>query len=299
MKPIFDITFNIMMGLPGSGKTHYCKNQHDFNNYDVEYIYIDLDEHMKETSDVGEILWDEFNKKCLTEQRYYYENKKRDVYIDGLILNKDILKKIICACITYTNDSSYTSTVSFVIHMWDDDRKVCIHNDKYRVESGQRTESSEITIRNIVYESIFKRDIENIISSITEQTYPIHIINHEVYKVSSYNTILEPYKNDNHGKEFLVSNTWSGGGTAGSCWSDGLTTISADPIPEFTEFDDMLLNICPNISFLQYKKLYNSCVIVDEYQERDYYGGSETIYQYICDLKKLYNEMLDMNLIEK
>ena len=290
-----DIVFNIMMGLPGSGKTYFCTQSNNHFDYNTQYIYVDLDKYKDDDKDITDILWDEFDYKYLTTQRYY-NNKKRDVYIDGLILNKDILQKIICTCLTYTHNCD--CTISFVIHMWDDNRKVCINNDRYRVKSGQRETSSEFTIEHINFEKVLVEDVREMISKITEKDCSVKIEKHKVYELCSYNTIIEPFENGWKDKGFLVSDTWSGGGTCGSCWDDNLSTISADPIPEFEAFNEMLLKICPSISFLQYKKLYNSSVIVDETKEYDYYGGCETIFKYKCDLKKLYSELLDMGLVE-
>ena len=94
----------------------------------------------------------------------------------------------------------------------------------------------------------------------------------------------------------LISNTWSLGGTYGSCWDDQLHSISAEPQPaSFVEFDNLIEKIDPNIGFLKYKKIYNNCVEISTYRDHDYYGGSTENAQFKCDLKKLYNMLEEYN----
>lgn len=69
----------------------------------------------------------------------------------------------------------------------------------------------------------------------------------------------------------------SGGMTGGSCWDtgeeDNHRPIDPDPEPEFEDLNKVLEALCPNISFLQYKKLSNSLIKHDEYQDYEYYAN--------------------------
>lgn len=113
----------------------------------------------------------------------------------------------------------------------------------------------------------------------------------------TYKDTLKKFENNWLENDTLVSKTWSGGGTAGSCWNDDLSTISPDTPLEFVEFDDMLNEICPNITFLQYKTLRNKCTEIVQYESRDYYGGCETYLYHKCDLEKLWGIMKQMQLV--
>lgn len=113
----------------------------------------------------------------------------------------------------------------------------------------------------------------------------------------TYKNTLKPFANNWRENDTLVSETWSGGGTVGSCWDNRLSTIAPDAPKEFVEFDEMLSKICPNISYLQYKTLYNTCHEIITYNDRDYYGGCETILYHKCDLQKLWGKMKEMELV--
>ncbi|MGL5647753.1 MAG: hypothetical protein ACRDDY_07875, partial [Clostridium sp.] len=67
----------------------------------------------------------------------------------------------------------------------------------------------------------------------------------------------------------------------------------------FDEFDSLMENVCPNMSFLKYNKIKNNCINVDQYYDSDYYGGSETINYYTCDIENLYNMLVDFDLIDE
>ena len=59
------------------------------------------------------------------------------------------------------------------------------------------------------------------------------------------------------------------------------------------------MEVCPNITLLQYKKLYNSLVSIESGCENDYYGGSTKNAYYKCNLKDLYNMLIEMGLINE
>jgi hypothetical protein len=74
--------------------------------------------------------------------------------------------------------------------------------------------------------------------------------------------------------------TWCGGGIGGgSCWNDGTQdnhyARESDPEPDFTDLDNLLTFICPNISFLVYRKVMRDAnVETGSITEYEYYGNS-------------------------
>lgn len=58
----------------------------------------------------------------------------------------------------------------------------------------------------------------------------------------------------------------------------------------------MMAALCPNISFLNYKKVRKECCGVEEYNDNDYYS-SYTKNRWICDLDKLTSIIDEMGLI--
>ena len=73
----------------------------------------------------------------------------------------------------------------------------------------------------------------------------------------------------------LVSEQWvSGGKRGGNCWGDSADelVIADDPPTEFAVLDELLELVCPNITYLQYRKLQKHIHRV-EYTEYEYYGN--------------------------
>ena len=294
--------FHIPMGLPGSGKSYYGKtvlqNDNDLDLYGLEYFYIDLDKHKDHYKDIEVAVEGELYKSGAIKTGRWSMPNDQHIYIDGLILTKEELEKVILTCIKFVEKhSKYSYDLHFVIHLWKEDREICINNDRIRVNTGEREASSETSIRNLKFDNITKKDVEQILFDAKKHHVNVQIKNHDVYELTEYSLMMNKYGSYKN-KDVMVSDSWSKGGTWGSCWSDDLSTITPDSTPEFKEFDDMLSEICPNITFLQYKKLYNECVKEVEYDDNDYYGGTEYRAYWSCDLKKLHKMLLEMKIIK-
>lgn len=91
---------------------------------------------------------------------------------------------------------------------------------------------------------------------------------------------LEDFKNEV--KSLLgtceLRNQWCvGGRSGGSCWDEGSPdyySISADDEPEDEYLDEILEAFCPDITFLQYKRLLkNGLYEVKEWTQSEYYGN--------------------------
>lgn len=102
-------------------------------------------------------------------------------------------------------------------------------------------------------------------------------------------------------EDYLYVEWASGGLSGGSCWDEGEPRHYArDPSPEeeLDDLDDILAVICPNLTFLQYKRLSSKVVKHDSRTENEYYGNS-TIYSYKhVKLQDLYGTLIEMKLIE-
>lgn len=84
--------------------------------------------------------------------------------------------------------------------------------------------------------------------------------------------------------EFVECRRLVGGHTGASCWDDSPSDrpVSADPPEPFTDLDTILEAVCPNLTFLQYKRLERDVVKVDEESDGDYYGNA-----YIYEIKRV------------
>jgi hypothetical protein len=194
------------------------------------------------------------------------------------------LNKVIDKIYETSIKDGISNRIHFVIHFWKENRELCLYNDKGR----RREKSSEISIRNL--------PLEYPIVNNPEIDY--EIIEHDVIAAPSLNIYFNKYKDSQKNDFVLTSESWSAGGSWGNCWG-GSGTISPDPVPQsFKEFDEMLEKLCPDISFMTYKKLYNETVTIEERSENDYYGGTEYRHNYKCDLEKLHKLMVELNIIE-
>jgi hypothetical protein len=164
----------------------------------------------------------------------------------------------------------------FEIIWWGEDREACKWNDR-----GRRHVNSAITIDNAPFEQPSQELA--LAFGIPEN----RIVRKRVYRKPAWKVWAQENGLGNTDK--LKSCSWSLGGTSGSCWDNELRHVSGEPQPaSFSEFDSLLEQVCPNISFLAYKKLYNETVTTETSGEGDYYGGYVEHACYVCDIAKLY-----------
>lgn len=260
-----------MSGLPGSGKTTMIKRiaeNKDGENTGLFHdpIIFDLDSCRSE---------EEMEDKV--DGAYCWSSTDLAI-IDGLFLTDEQRIKILNMVYTKLK-SEYKRWMYPVIEIyeWNDDREKCLKND-----NGRRERSSSISIKNLEFKPT---DVEAVKKGLVfaptciEMNYQtVHVWNIREKVMTKGNWYKEKGK--------LVSESWCGGGTWGNCWG-GSGTVSGESPVEFKELDNLLEELCPDISFLQYKKLMTNCVKIDEWYEHDYYGGSTINYRYICDLEKL------------
>ena len=94
----------------------------------------------------------------------------------------------------------------------------------------------------------------------------------------------------------LESELWSLGGTTGRYW--GEVTVEADTPLYFHQLDDLLFQTGIYIPDQIYSEIFNECSYIEEIEIRDYYGGFSRSNRHCCDLNKLYNFLLENNLIK-
>lgn len=273
----------IMMGLPGSGKTTKAKELEKAHKNDI-VRRIDIDAGCgypnRKYKDAKEIV--SYNLS---------NNGPIDfVIIDGLILtNAEVIEMIKAFDIAGYSKYDYKNH-KYEIHYWREDRDACLHNDR-----GRRKETATNTIKNAVFEEI---DVEKIKS---ETGVDVSVVMHFVNRKPNWEVWADEnigYHHLSEEKKFLTSDYWSLGGTYGSCWGDGLSTSYPDTPPtDFTLFDELLEQICPDITFMQYKKIYRECVEIKEFSQGDYYGGCVNYAYFSCDLEQLYYMLTEMELI--
>jgi hypothetical protein len=100
-------------------------------------------------------------------------------------------------------------------------------------------------------------------------------------------------------EELYLYNEWcSGGISGGNCWGDdGHYAAEGESEPEFTDLDNILNEICPNITYLQYKKLISKVIKEDSYTQHEYYGNSSNYSYKTVLLKDLYDALKELDLL--
>ena len=285
-----NVLVEILVGLPGSGKTYYAKEQGVrpdtifVNSLKETPRYICTDKEYCASRPISNIIHNhEFGYRIM-RRKHNWEHW----IIDGLFLTNDVQHQVVEA-IGEINKHADDIKLKIRFVYFKEDREACLYNDRVR----NREKLANITIEHADYE---KPDIETLQKNFPK--FEFELLEKEVHKMDVFESKFltkGSWRNENE----LRSDTWCLGGTWANCWGDG-GKVSADmQLTEFKEFDDLLIDICPNITFLQYKKLYNSLVTIETEYENDYYGGSTENAYYKCNLKDLYNMMVEMDLINE
>lgn len=301
-----------MMGLPGSGKTTYVE---DHTMLKPNHRIISLDNEYYGKSDpinyAAQYAVD-YVKVTSTDPRCSVD----DIWIDGLILSYEDISKLVDKII-YELSRAHTDSwlvfndelisVTINVHQYECNRENCLHNDINRYNNGERELPSKISIELTPYTVLDESQIESLRNKCLEssENEEMHLkyvkfnLEYELLPVKKCGTWELYYKSKGTlNPNVLESNSWSRGGS----WCDYRGchgTIEADEQPEFTELDNILLETCPNLPILIYKKIYKDYVTINEYSSQDYYGGTEYRANYVADMKAIYDYLREKNLIDE
>ena len=272
-------TINILIGLPGSGKSTFGSNM--ANNRRA--MLIRFDDYIKDGKmpSYDEIWMDRF--------RYQTFYGPDFLILDGLFLTNSSRKSVIQSLIDYIEQKKINNGYCYriIYHFWNEDRETCLHNDK-----GRRSVDSSVTIKNAPYEPV---DMDYIEKDIKDYIYDHRVKNHTVVRATVYDKFFQSYGTTSE-PDIMKSEEWSLGGTSADYYGSAVTLMK-DQTPDFVEFDELIERVCPNISFIQYKNVYRKCVTQKTRTEYDYYGGYEEKAWWECNLKDLYKILLEKRLI--
>lgn len=181
------------------------------------------------------------------------------VLVNRLFLNTNDI-------INFLNRFNFDHDINLEIHYWKKDIKKCLFNDKFR-----RDLSSESTILNKELEEpnivLIKETFENIIN--------INLIEHDIVQKPMHRLFAHRF---NLGEdEYFYSD------------DQGYNTFNKTLI-KFEKFDEIIYEIFPEISFLQYKKLFENCI---NSADCHYINDIKEVYcsKCSCNIEKLYNEL--------
>jgi hypothetical protein len=213
------------------------------------------------------------------------------VVIDGLFYDNDTVEKLLqtfrqqyeqrlSKIIPQRREAAAQKHPVFKIVCWRLDREACLHNDR-----GRRTKNSAITIQNAHFEM---PDRKRLAPYVTDIEY------RNVERKPDARVWADEIEGAEKGK--LRSASWSLGGSTGS-YTGHTSYHEAEPQPtSFEELDLLLEKMCPQITFLQYKRVNRECVTVETDSSSDCYGGSRNYAYFECDLEKLYGLLAEMGV---
>ena len=303
--------FVLAHGLPGSGKTTLLKKlvAKDIENGD-DTEYLDLDKEYHENNLDGKIrdalMYNDYDRRH--SNGFGYDAQRVIAYVDMLCLTNKELANLIYALmkryILVVEDKNF----EFTILDFEPNRELCLKNDMIRSYASP-SRSAKVTIENGKFESL---DTELISSLVGDQlaagidaNCAFHV---KVKQVPVWNSDeASPYERTKayvYGaanslgtvvKNILRGESWIIGGKEWSYTGKEWAVGGQEP-EKFDTFDDMMTALCPNISFLNYKKVRNVCCDVEEYYEHDYYSSYEKN-RWICDLDKLVSILDEMELL--
>lgn len=305
------------MGLPGSGKTTYARYHkyarrdymgeivsedyldivplNTYDNYNSRIGIIDLDMIFQEYGDAlrnkdGVVTSSKLGlaiHKKYGSSIMYNLGGCTDIFVDGLILNHKDCKLIIDTFLFGRIASSVPDIDTIIIDFWTPDIDVCLWNDK-----GRRDKLSKETIMNVK----LTRPNIGVLRDEYGKDLKIEFVKHDVVRKPEYRMFFDNIQGVEIFGNYFYSDTWSLGGEAWG-WDGSKRRISPEePLNEFKEFDMILTQICPNITFLQYKKAYNYSVTTEELTNSDYYSRTTSM-RYVCDIRKLMSALKDLGVI--
>lgn len=109
-------------------------------------------------------------------------------------------------------------------------------------------------------------------------------------------TLYLSYKKEVKGP--LIYIEWiTGGMSGGSCWGDEASPIETESEPKFEALDKILTIVCPNISYLGYRKVESSLIQKGTSYESGYYGNNREYDNKYIILKDLYDFFVNEKII--
>lgn len=271
---------HILVGLPGAGKTSFAwdKSKDMFS-----ITVLDFDK-------IKQLLDSKENKFKSPEDRIKFLRgeiaccyPRNITYVDGFFHCQNDYKLIV----SLFAECKDFNICNIIFDYWEPNVDSCIWNDR-----GKRNVSSTCTIKSINLE---KPDLKFFVDNYPEiHSFQIH--HHVTVRKPVWQVFFnEMGVNVEYNQKELKSYHWTISGINRDFEGNEWPIIPDEPL-EFNEFDNLLEKICPQITFLQYKRIHKECVAIKEDYDSDYYSCC-TINYWSCDLEKLYNCLLEKNLI--
>ena len=268
---------DVLMGLPGSGKTHFA-NEYK-NSPEGKYTNIVFMDELMAKYGWRNLNTREVLREGIASRRFVYS-----YMIDGLFLTNQALADAISVVGEYHLDAEVT------IHRWKENREICELND-----GGRRDKPSTQLIRTAVYEEV---DVEWLLQRLKNYgVTKIDVVEHDVILKPDWVRFAKAVDiTMNDGK--LRSERWSCGGCHGNCYDSSMYYSDGEEPAVFTELYNFLDEKCPNLLYKDFRVIQQKCITTEEESEPEYYGGSTTYRRWVCDMEKLHSVLKELNYIK-
>lgn len=271
----------IVYGLPGSGKTTFLRKKFDFLKSNRDFEFFNIDFYMSNLEKYKNL--ESYFKKTL-EPYYLDYGKEYNFVVDGLFCTPDEILSFVNKIAEYYGNCVFEVQV----YAWNEDRDACLNNDEQRLEDGSRGCPAANTIKNAVFVPLTDDDLH----SENDRICYLPIEHQTVQRATTYEKFFNRQQTNN---DELCSIEWCVGGERRDCYGN-TSGAWTDDARDFDELDEFLEQVCPQISFLLYKKIKRECVTLEKRHENDYYGYYDYNY-WRCDLKKLYQILKDNDIL--
>lgn len=243
----------ILMAKPASGKTFYAETK-----------------ELKESMTVSINL----DRGNLSDRSICNKIKKLSRFstfiLDGLFLSNDEVEQLVDSL------KAAFPVAQIKIIYWEPNVEQCVKNDNWRVANGLRNKSAEATIRHCELDDPRKsKKLKKLVE--TRQVWTPKEAQLWAFSISH--------------DGILRSSSWCLGGQ-GRNYNRDTFGITGESPREFEELDNLLLDLYPNISFLEYKQVLKLTEVV-EFDSNDYYSQT-TSARWEISLVELYNKVKEL-----
>src|ERR1019366_6274789 len=131
---------------------------------------------------------------------------------------------------------------------------------------------------------------------IVEETYSELLHNYPTYL--SKQKAGSSYRLWSNGDEHEYKVEWeTGGASGGNCWGDSADRHrDSEPEPEL-DLTALFEKVCPNMTFLQYRKVMKDIVVQSSRTEHEYYGNYTEYSIKIVQYRVLYNKLVECKVL--
>lgn len=296
-------SITVLWGLPGSGKTHFIKDEvSKHRGYNTVPVVFALDYTLN--TSYGEFSLVEHgilqnSEMSVRERERRLQNSIE--YFEKVVKEgrKTYIEYSDIPCCTYKEFSAIIEKLFLHIKeaklvkvvYWEPDREACLYND-----DGRREHSSRLSILNMPFEVPAEDRIRDIIKDELGYDKKVKVIRKTVVRKPEwkhvFNDVVTAHREPLLFTGKVTSRGYCLGGEARDICGRTSYTIDAEPMGRFVELDEILERICPSLTFIQYREMFDSLVKIEQRQDRDYYADVSEAY-YEIDLESLYSWLMD------